>query len=158
LLIRIGINRLVLPRRLNGGTIQGIAVPGMRDRSPAAWLRSANFAFLSQSTAALLLVCGAAVLSRGALADVWLYPGAPALLYGGAALAGYALTALPVRILVVSMLLSASYVSASWACLFAQTLLDLVIGFLAPLAVLAAAGIGVYARAASRLAAHPSSP
>lgn len=124
----------------------------MRDQSLAAWLRSANFALLSQSTAALLLVCGAAILSRGALADVWLYPGAPALLYGGAALAGYALAALPMRILVVSILLSASYVSASWAwsCLFAQTLLDLVVGFLAPLAVLAAAGLGVYARAGSR--------
>ncbi len=126
----------------------------MRDRLLTAWLRSANFAFLSQSTAALLLVCGAAVLSRGALADVWLYPGAPALLYGGAALAGYALAALPVRVLVVSALLSASYASASWAwtCLFAQTLLDLVVGFLAPLAVLAAAGIGVYARATSKRA------
>lgn len=126
----------------------------MQGRSLSARLRSANFAFLSQSTAALLLVCGAAILSRGALADVWLYPGAPALLYGGAVLAGYAVTALPVRILVVSALLSASYVSASWAwsCLFARTLLDLVLGFLAPLAVLAAAGLGVYARAASRRA------
>lgn len=124
----------------------------MQGRSVSARLRSANFAFLSQSTAALLLVCGAAILSRGALADVWLYPGAPALLYGGAVLAGYAAAALPVRFLVVSALLSASYVSASWAwsCLFAQTLLDLVLGFLAPLAVLAAAGLGVYARAASR--------
>jgi hypothetical protein len=124
----------------------------MRNRPLVARLRSANFAFLSQSTAALLLVCGAAILSRGALADVWLYPGAPALLYGGAVLAGYAAAALPVRFLVVSALLSASYVSASWAwsCLFAQTLLDLVLGFLAPLAVLAAAGLGVYARAASR--------
>jgi hypothetical protein len=126
----------------------------MQGRSLAVWLRSANFAFLSQSTAALLLVCGAAVLSRGALADVWLYPGAPALLYGGAALAGYALAVLPARILVVSALLSASYVSASWAwtCLFAQTLLDLVGGILSPLAVLAMVGIGVYARAGSRRA------
>jgi len=139
-------------RRPIGGTIQRIAVPGLRDRSLAAWLRSANFAFLSQSTAALLLVCAAAILSRGALADVWLYPGAPALLYGGAALAGYALAALPVRVLVVSILLSASYVSASWAwtCLFAQTLMDLVVGFLAPLIVLVAAGLGVYARACSK--------
>jgi NADH:ubiquinone oxidoreductase subunit F (NADH-binding) len=139
--------------------MQRIAVPGLRDRSMAAWLRSANFLFLSQSTAALLLVCGAAILSRGALADVWLYPGAPALLYGGAALAGYAVAALPLRVLVVGVLLSASYVSASWAwsCLFAQTLLDLVAGFLAPLAVLAMAGLGVYVRAASRGATCPKS-
>ena len=134
-------------------------MPEPRERSLAARLRSANFTFFSQSAAALLLVCAAAVLSRGALADIWRYPGAPALLYGGAALAGYAVAALPVRFLVVSVLLSASYVSASWAwsCLFAQTLSDLVIGFLAPLVVLLAGGLGVYARATSRGITCPTS-
>jgi hypothetical protein len=131
----------------------------MRNRSLAVRLHSANFAFVLQSSAALLLVCFAAILSRGALADVWLYPGAPALLYGGAALAGYALAALPARVLVVSALLSASYVSASWAwtCLFAQTLLDLVGGVLSPLALLAVAGLGVYARAGEIRAVRASS-